>query len=59
MIPIPLIMSVGSLVAELVGQGMSMVDLVKEVKKTGKVPPEQWAELKAALEDAHEAWDNG
>ena len=44
------------LIAELLAAGLSIADILADVKATGKVSEERWAEIIAEIDAAEAAW---
>ena len=53
------ITAVANLIAELAAAGISIASILKEAKATGKVPPEQRAEIVAEIDAAEAGWRAG
>lgn len=50
------IMAVGYLITTLLESGMTIAQVLKEVRATGVVPDEQWDALESDLADAQRFW---
>ncbi len=50
------ITAVTLLLAELVSAGLSISQILVDIKATGKVSPERWADVIAELDSAEDVW---
>lgn len=51
-----MIVAIGNLLAEAAAAGVQINDILESAKATGKVPPEQWAAVRAAVDRAESEW---
>jgi len=51
-----LVTAIAYLIAEAVVAGTSIASLMREVERTGKVPPERWNEMLGQLDREVEEW---
>lgn len=51
------ITAVTLLLAEVISAGASLSQIMADVKKTGVVSPERWAEVVSEIDAAEDLWD--
>ena len=51
-----MIAALATLLAEAAASGVEIATILEEARKTGRVPPEQWAAIRQQVDRAEQAW---